>query len=130
MRFRGSEKNVIERFYLAAKKYDYQNIVRITGDCPLIDHEIVDRVISKFLTNKVDYCSNTQPPTWPDGLDVEIFSFNALERSFNSNLSNYDKEHVTPFIRNNSEFISLLLRQYFPQRQLLINCLFYSYQTL
>ena len=103
--FRGSEKNVIERFYLAAKKYDYQNIVRITGDCPLIDHEIVDRVISKFLTNKVDYCSNTQPPTWPDGLDVEIFSFNALVRSFNSNLSNYDKEHVTPFIRNNSEFI-------------------------
>ncbi len=102
--YRGSENNVIERFYKAAKHYGYQNIIRITGDCPLIDHSVVDDVITEFKKKGVDYCSNTQPPTWPDGLDVEIFTFQALEKSFNSNLTNYDKEHVTPFLRNSNDF--------------------------
>ncbi|HCK04729.1 MAG TPA: glutamate-1-semialdehyde aminotransferase, partial [Methylophilaceae bacterium] len=59
--YRGSENNVLERFFLAAKKYDAEVIVRITGDCPLVDHDLVDMVINNFLNNKVDYSSNINP---------------------------------------------------------------------
>ena len=72
--FIGSESDVLDRFYKAAKKYkEYNNIARVTADCPLIDPEIVDKVIDSFFSNYADYASNVNPPTFPDGLDVEIF---------------------------------------------------------
>ena len=80
--FSGSEKDVLDRFYNAAKKYKASNIVRITADCPFIDPEIVDEVINNFFIKKVDYASNINPGTFPDGLDVEVFKFSALKEAF------------------------------------------------
>ena len=97
---RGSEIDVLERFYLAACTTSADVIVRITGDCPLIDPNIVDQVIELFLASDVDYASNIDPPTFPDGLDVEVFSMSALEKAQLEAKSQYDREHVTPFIRN------------------------------
>lgn len=102
--FAGSENNVLDRFYKSAKKSKIENIVRITGDCPLIDSEIVDIVIKNFFLNKVDYASNTNPPTFPDGLDVEIFKFNALENAYLNVKNDHEREHVTPYIIKNKEF--------------------------
>jgi spore coat polysaccharide biosynthesis protein SpsF (cytidylyltransferase family) len=102
--FLGSENNVLDRFYKAAKKYKASNILRVTADCPLIDAEIVDNLISNFFLNKVDYASNTNPPTFPDGLDVEIFKFNALKLAYFKAKKSYEKEHVTPYIINNKNF--------------------------
>ena len=100
----GDENNVLKRFYEAAKKFNADAIVRVTGDCPLIDYRVVDDVISKFIDSNVDYCSNINPPTFPDGLDVEVFSMNALTKTFQSKTNNYENEHVTPFIRNSKLF--------------------------
>ena len=95
----GSENDVLERFHDAAKQYDADVIVRITGDCPLVDPNLVDQVIEGYLTSEVDYFSNVMPPTYPDGLDVEVFSFNALERSHLKSQDSYEREHVTPYVR-------------------------------
>jgi len=102
--FRGSEENVLERFYLAAKKYNPEVVVRITGDCPLVDCHLVDKTINNYLNNQVDYVSNTNPPTYPDGLDVEVFSFKALELAYQKAETASDLEHVTPFIHNSKLF--------------------------
>ena len=99
--FIGSEKNVLSRYYFAAKKYRFENIVRITADCPLIDPDIVDLVIKNFFNKKVNYATNGAPPTFPDGLDVEIFKFQELKKAYKNAKSNYDKEHVTPYIIKN-----------------------------
>ena len=102
--FTGSEDDVLDRFYKAAKKYKGQNIVRITGDCPLIDYKIVDDVISNFFLKSMDYVSNTNPPTFPDGLDVEVFKFSALKEAYIKANQPTEREHVTPFIINNKKF--------------------------
>ena len=102
--FLGSEKDVLDRFYNAAKKYKASNIVRITADCPFIDPEIVDEVINNFFIKKVDYASNINPSTFPDGLDVEVFKFSALKEAFKKSKKLLEREHVTPFIRINSKF--------------------------
>lgn len=102
--YRGSELNVLKRFYFAAKKFNVKNIIRITGDCPLIDIEIVNKLILKYFSKKYDYATNTLPPTFPDGLDVEIFSFKALEEAWHKAKSSYQKEHVTPYIRQIKKF--------------------------
>ena len=98
--FQGSETDVLSRFLGAAKFVNADVIVRVTGDCPLIDPFLVDECVKRFNAEKVDYLSNTQPPTFPDGLDTEVFSFQALERSANEATSIYEREHVTPFLRN------------------------------
>ena len=77
--FRGDRDNVLDRFYNAALKYKPKNIIRITGDCPLIDPLLVDDIIDSFLDSNIDYLCNNYPPTFPDGLDIEVFSFSALE---------------------------------------------------
>ena len=79
-------------------------IVRITGDCPLIDFLVVDKVIKLFINNNVDYASNINPPTYPDGLDVEAFSMRALDIANKKAKTRFDKEHVTPFIRSSNKF--------------------------
>ena len=101
--FQGDINDVLNRYYQAAKVYQPQHIVRVTGDCPLIDAEIVDQVIALHLQGSYDYSSNIAPPTLPDGLDVEIFTFKALEIAWQKSKSKADREHVTLFIRNNPQ---------------------------
>lgn len=100
----GSESDVLGRYLLASRETNADAIVRITGDCPLIDYRLVDEVIEVFNNSKVDYCSNTSPPTYPDGLDVEIFSSDALERAAVETSDSFDREHVTPYLRNLERF--------------------------
>lgn len=102
--FRGDELNVFARFLGAARHYSADIIVRITGDCPLVDPNLVDEVVSVFLSENNDYVSNIDPPTYPDGLDVEVFSRSALERASQVELSEYAKEHVTPIFRESQQF--------------------------
>ncbi len=105
--FCGSEDDVLSRYYETAKFYEGDSIIRITGDCPLIDPDLVDTAINKFQLGDCDYISNTDPPTYPDGLDIEMFSFNSLEISHQKALKPFDREHVTSFIRNNQSFVKL-----------------------
>ena len=102
--FRGSEEDVLDRYYSAASLLNADMIVRITGDCPLVDSTLVDEVINKFKCSDVDYCSNVSPPTYPDGLDVEVFSFNALEKSAIEASTPYEREHVTAYMRESGYF--------------------------
>ena len=99
--FCGSSKNVLKRFYYASIPYKPKHIVRITADCPFTDHTIVDSIVSKHIKFSNDYTSNTLDPTYADGLDVEIFTFFALKKAFMNAKKIYDKEHVTPYIKNN-----------------------------
>ena len=101
--FVGSENNVLKRFYYAAQKFGGENIVRITGDCPLIDFQIIDKVIENFFSKKVDYASNVNPPSFPDGLDVEIFKFSLLKKAYFNVKTDFEKEHVTPYFINSKK---------------------------
>ena len=98
--FCGNEEDVLDRYYQAALKFNIDHIVRITADCPVIDPQVVDKVIVAYLNNlgNVDYASNTHPPTYPDGLDTEIFSFDALETASKEAKKKFQREHVTPFL--------------------------------
>ncbi len=96
--FRGSLSNVLERFFLAAEAFKPEHIVRLTGDCPVIDPVIIDDVISLHLKQKSDYCSNCHPATYPDGLDVEVMTWQALLTAYREAESKLDLEHVTPYI--------------------------------
>jgi glutamate-1-semialdehyde 2,1-aminomutase len=100
----GSEENVLSRYYNAAKKNQIDIIVRITGDCPLVDANIVDRCIKEFIDKDVSYISNVSPCTFPDGLDVEVFSFESLEDAYLNNTLSTEKEHVTPYIINSENY--------------------------
>ena len=102
--FQGSESDVLDRYYQSAKPYQPEALVRITGDCPLIDPSIVDSVIDAYWRQNVDYMANTQPPTYPDGLDVEVFSFGALEKAAKEATKLEEREHVTPFIYKSGLF--------------------------
>ena len=100
----GSEDDVLERFYYTAKEHSADVIVRITGDCPFVDANMVDEVIEGFLNSKTDYFSNVMPPTYPDGLDVEVFSFSVLEKSYLECKEPNEREHVTPYARESGVF--------------------------
>ena len=102
--YQGSENDVLDRYYRAAKQAGADVVVRITGDCPLIDAELVDAVIDRFLESGVEYASNIDPPTYPDGLDTEVFFFRALETAWREAKDTQQREHVTPFIRESSQF--------------------------
>lgn len=105
--FRGSEEDVLSRYYYAAKKYNAQIVIRITSDCPLIDFEVVDSIIRNFKSNSFDYISNTLNRTFPRGLDCEVFSFDALEKTFQNAKVKYQKEHVTPYIYENNHLFKI-----------------------
>ena len=107
--FRGSENNVLERYYSAAKKYQPEMVVRITGDCPIIGPKLVDEIISLYEKENADYASNTNPPTYPDGLDVEVFSIDSLEEANKKAKTSHEREHVTPFIRANNKLKNINL---------------------
>ncbi len=102
--FYGSENNVLKRYYEAAKKFKADNIIRITSDCPLIDPFLLDRMLDKYEKSKYDYLSNTLKPTFPDGLDIEIFNKNTLKLANNEAKTLHDLEHVTPYIKLNKKF--------------------------
>lgn len=96
--FRGSLDDVLDRFYQATLYYKPDHIVRLTGDCPLIDPQTIDNVIDYYTSGNFDYVSNTLKPTFPDGLDVEIFSYAALETARKEASLPSQREHVTPYI--------------------------------
>ena len=106
---RGSKKNVLNRYYEAAKQTCADIIVRITGDCPLIDPVLVDQCIESFIKSNVDYFSNTDPRTYPDGLDISVMSFKSLEKANSEAVSEFEKEHVVPYIQNSKKFKKLSL---------------------
>lgn len=107
--FRGSELDVLGRYYNAALSVGAQTVVRVTSDCPLIEPAIVDRIIQTFRCSAdVDYVSNTLTRTYPRGLDVECFSFAALKRAYLEAAEDYQREHVTPYIYQNKEHFRVL----------------------
>jgi len=102
---RGDESDVLDRYYQAARSCNADVIVRVTSDCPMIDPEVVDRVIRVFLDLPgIDYVSNTLPPrTFPRGLDTEVMTFEALERAWTEDEDPKLLDHVTPYIYRNPE---------------------------
>jgi len=104
---RGSEEDVLSRYYEAAKKYNADIIVRITSDCPLIDFEIVDEIIKKHIESKADYTSNAIKRTYPRGFDTEVFNFDILEEAYINADREYQKEHVTEYITEHPEKFKL-----------------------
>jgi len=107
--FRGSEDDVLDRYYQAAIRYQADVVARITADCPLIEPEIVDWVVQEFFEEgPLDYASNTLPPrTFPRGLDVEVVTFDALERAWREDDSQAWREHVSPYIYRHPEKFAL-----------------------
>lgn len=102
--FRGSEDDVLSRFLGVTELISSDLIVRITGDCPLVDPRLVDALIREYERLNIDYISNIAPPTFPDGLDIEVFSVAALRKSASITNSKYDHEHVTPHLRLSGQF--------------------------
>lgn len=107
--FRGSEVDVLDRYYKTALVFGSPEvIVRLTGDCPLHDPIIIDKVISRFLDSDVDYVSNVDPPTFPDGLDTEVFLFSVLEKVWKEARLKSDREHVTQYIRKHTDMFKMI----------------------
>lgn len=111
--FRGSQNDVLSRYYHCAKENNASTIVRLTADCPLIDPKVIDAVIDLYFSKKVDYAANTVPPEtsyWPDGSDVEVFSFQALKKANEETTDISFREHVTfYFWKDTNKFSSVQL---------------------
>lgn len=105
--FRGSEENVLERYVLAGRAYHADVVVRVTGDCPLIDPVVVDTVVEFYLQHQFDYVSNTIVRSYPRGLDVEVCSLDLLERVLKLAKKPEEKEHVTLYIYEHPEVFSI-----------------------
>jgi spore coat polysaccharide biosynthesis protein SpsF len=101
--FRGSLNDVLTRFYQCALKYSPKHVVRLTGDCPLADPAIIDEVVRLHLEGNYDYTSNTNPPTWPDGMDVEVMKYECLAEAYAEAELPSEREHVTLFIYRQPE---------------------------
>lgn len=107
--FRGSEDDVLSRYYYAAKENNADVVVRVTSDCPLIDSDVTEKTIQMYLNNleQYDYVNNTLEKTFPRGLDTEVFSYKSLEKAFKEATQKRDREHVTPYIWNNTQIFRL-----------------------
>jgi len=107
--FRGSEQDVLDRYYRAALAYKADIVVRFTADCPLIDPEIIDVVVNEFLSHRpnVEYVSNTVERTFPRGLDAEVMSFDALKKAWQEDKAPASREHVTPYIWRRPEWFNI-----------------------
>jgi len=103
--YRGSEQDVLSRFYGAAIEAGADVVVRITADCPIIDPAVVDQIIGYYLAHReeYDYVANKQVLTFPRGMDTEVFSFSALESAYREGVLEYEREHVTPFLYGHPE---------------------------
>jgi len=108
--FRGNEKNCLDRHYQAAKYFDIDVFAKTTSDCCLIDSRVIDEVIELYFSKSpnCDYVSNICPPTFPDGLDIEVFNFSTLEKTWELAKLDFDKEHTTTFIRNNPNLFKII----------------------
>jgi spore coat polysaccharide biosynthesis protein SpsF len=106
--FRGSEQDVLDRYYRAAQQAGAEVVVRITSDCPLIDPEVSDKTIQRFLAERPDYASNALERTYPRGLDTEVMTFAALECAWTEARQAYQREHVTPFLYQHPERFEIL----------------------
>ena len=106
--FRGSENDLLDRHYRAAIKYNAKAIVKIPSDCPLIDPKVIDQAIDYFIDKypQYDYVSNLHPASYPDGNDVEIFTFAALEKAWKGAKRELEREHTTPYIWENQEIFT------------------------
>jgi glutamate-1-semialdehyde aminotransferase/spore coat polysaccharide biosynthesis protein SpsF (cytidylyltransferase family) len=102
--FRGSESDVLDRFYQTARAFAPENVVRLTADCPFIDPEVIDQILSTYKKTGVDYATNIERYTYPEGLDTEVFSFAALELAWKEADTPAEREHVTPYIRKSGKF--------------------------
>lgn len=113
--FRGSENNVLSRFYNCAKENNLNTIVRLTADCPLVNPKTIIKMLETFNIENIDYLSNTTPlnkSTFPDGSDIEIFSYNAISKSFKNKYSKRYLEHVTfQFWNSDNKFISEIFKK-------------------
>lgn len=107
--FSGENKNVLKRYYQCAVDFKVDTIVRITSDCPFIDPILIDRAINFFTEKDLEYFDLQTPPQYPDGLDFEIFTFEALTNAHNNAVLKYDLEHVTPFIKRDKSLRSAQL---------------------
>jgi spore coat polysaccharide biosynthesis protein SpsF len=107
--FRGSENDVLDRYFEAAKANDADVVVRITADCPLIDPHIIDNVVRHYIDNndKYDYVGMGKPSRYPNGLDTEVFSFAALEKAWKEATLKSEREHVTPYIWKNGQIFRI-----------------------
>jgi len=102
--YQGSLEDVLDRFYQAANEYKPDYIVRLTSDCPLIDPQLIDKAIETIVQQQVEYVSNTLAQEYPDGQDVEVMTFDALEMAWKQSKLLSEREHVTPYIWKNSDF--------------------------
>lgn len=105
--YRGSEEDVLARYYETAKTFKADVIVRITSDCPVIDVQVVDKTIWCFRNNNFEYVSNTVERTYPRGLDTEVFTFAALEKAYNEATLARDREHVTAYFYTNPDVFKI-----------------------
>lgn len=105
--FRGNVDNVLSRYYYAAKEAKAEVIVRVTGDDPFKDGEIIDKVVDTLLQNDLDFACNNFPPSFPEGLDVEVFTFDALKEAFENSTDDFEKEHVTQYFYRNPELFKI-----------------------
>jgi spore coat polysaccharide biosynthesis protein SpsF len=106
--FQGDEQDVLDRCYQAARAHRAEAIVRITSDCPLIEPEVIDKVVQAFLDAQPDYASNTLERTYPRGLDTEVMTLSALERAWRQATEPYQRAHVTSYLYQNPERFRLL----------------------
>jgi len=107
---KGSENDVLDRYVQAARAHQADVVVRITGDCPLVDPELVDECVQRFKALGVDYLCNNYPPTYPDGLDIEVCTFKALEQASQATDKPFDREHVTPYLREPGKFNTAVMQ--------------------
>ncbi len=116
--FRGHPYDVLDRYYQAALKFQADVIVRITADCPLMDPELIDSLLRTFLDAKVDFAANRLPPPWersyPIGLDIECVHFDALKKAWQEAESQFEREHVMPYLYDQSERFKILLTHHDP----------------
>lgn len=105
--YRGSEEDVLSRYYESAREVGAGTIVRVTSDCPLIDPEVTGEIIRYFFSQQTDYASNTLTRTFPRGLDVEVFSFDAIEKAYREANKSEQREHVTPYMYQNPQKFKL-----------------------
>ena len=101
--FAGDADDVLKRYYDCAVLYNCDPIIRITADCPLIDPNVIQKMLKIFQSHTYDYVTNTLPSSFPDGLDTEIFSFKTLQEAYEKAKMNSEREHVTPYIRKNKK---------------------------
>jgi len=103
--YRGSVNDLLDRYFQVGKLFGAEAIVKIPSDCPLIDPQIIDKVLQEYLkdSGRYDYVSNLHPPTYPDGNDVEIVSMKALRNAWQNSKKDFEREHTTPYIWENPD---------------------------